>query len=546
MNQLLKNNKVLFAIIAVILCIGILVVKGPTFGVDFGGGTLFQIHLAEKVTDTAEKEQIRSIIQQRLDFSGTKDSTVQFVGNEFVFAQLAETDPLQVEKLESVLLKQGKFEAVLDGNTIFSGNDFVDISKDPAKGYGVTPSGKFSTWTLPFTLTEQASQKFSQMTFHRCTRTGFDSATGKVTYECDNTFFFLDRPSDSVLIIPKDIYSKDSDKLAAGIQSRNIPAGLKIQEILLNANMPNFILDSNGFSKEQIAQLQSLVQQRKFAIIPSLNDAALKKQLEEIGFTVNEVVTPSDLPFTWFATGLKEVIKLSEDVTNMDVSSLNDPNAKVYSSLLIRGSSGTNADARAELQSLSILLESGSLPVAVDNVSKVTVTAALGKSFLWTVALIGIIAAISVACVLFFRYRVIALVIPMMLTVFAEAILTLGISALFSWPLDLAAIAGIIAAIGYGVDDQIVITDELKKSKGEEEVIGMSLVNRAKRAFFIVIASAATLIAVMLPLLVVGPSSGMARLVGFAFTTIIGVLVGVLITRPAFQEIAKAVIHKAK
>ena len=157
--------------------------------------------------------------------------------------------------------------------------------------------------------------------------------------------------------------------------------------------------------------------------------------------------------------------------------------------------------------------------------------------------MIGFIAALAVAGVLFFRYRIPALVIPMMFTVFAEATLTLGIASLLGWPLDLAAIAGVIAAIGYGVDDQIVITDELKKHRGEAAE-SMPLIYRAKRAFFIVLASAATAIAVMLPLLIIGPSAGMARLVGFAFTTIIGVLVGVLITRPAFQEIVKAVMSK--
>lgn len=547
MNPVMKNPRVLLMFACVIAALAILAIKGPAFGVDFGGGTLFQIHLAEKVTDTGQKEQIRSIIQQRLDFSGMKDSTVQVVGNEFVFAQLAETDPKQVEKLEAVLLKQGKFEAVIDGKAIFNGNDFVDISKDPAKGYGVSNNGDNSyRWVLPFTLNEQAARRFTEMTFHRCVKSGFDSATGQITYECDKTYFFLDRPSSSVLLIPKSAYSSDRDILAAGNRLKNIPSGLDIEELLLNANLPYIVFDANGLNAEQAASLEELAQDNKFAIMPSMDDSSLKKQLEGMGFAVNEVVAPEGIPYTWFATGLKEVISLSEDVTNQEpyVASLDDPKLVVHSSLIIRGFAPSSAEGQADLKSLTILLESGSLPVAVDNISKVTVTASLGQSFLWTVVLIGLIAAIAVALVLFFRYRVMALIIPMMFTVFAEAALTLGISSALSWPLDLAAIAGVIAAIGYGVDDQIVITDELKKHRREEDTAGMSLLNRAKRAFFIVIAAAATVIAVMFPLLLIGPSSGMARLVGFAFTTIVGVIVGVLITRPAFQEIAKAVIQK--
>jgi len=543
----MKNPRVMLMFACVIVALAILAIKGPAFGVDFGGGTLFQIHLAEKVTDTDQKEQIRSIIQQRLDFSGMKDSTVQVVGNEFIFAQLAETDPKQVEKLEAVLLKQGKFEAMIDGNVIFSGNDFVDIVKDPAKGYGVNNTGDSYRWVLPFTLNESAARRFTEMTFHRCVKSGFDPATGAITYECDKTYFFLDRPSSTVLLIPKSVYDSDREILSAGSQKDDIPSGLDIEELLLNANIPYLVIDDgNGLSAGQLAELGDLKESNRFALIPASNDPSLRKSLEGIGYTVTEVVAPEGTPYVWFATGLKQVISLSEDVTNQEpyVATLDDPKLVTHSSLIIRGFAQSNAEGQEDLKSLTILLESGSLPVAVDSISKVTVTAALGQSFLWTVILIGLVAAIAVALVLFLRYKVLALIIPMMFTVFAEAALTLGISAAWGWPLDLAAIAGIIAAIGYGVDDQIVITDELKKHKKEEDAAGMSLLNRAKRAFFIVMAAAATVIAVMIPLLLIGPSSGMARLVGFAFTTIIGVLVGVLITRPAFQEIAKAVIQK--
>lgn len=60
-----------------------------------------------------------------------------------------------------------------------------------------------------------------------------------------------------------------------------------------------------------------------------------------------------------------------------------------------------------------------------------------------------------------------------------------------------------------------------------------------KNALFIIFASAGTLIAAMLPLAYVGfarGSSGIGTIAGFAFTTIIGVLIGVFITRPAYAK----------
>ena len=92
-------------------------------------------------------------------------------------------------------------------------------------------------------------------------------------------------------------------------------------------------------------------------------------------------------------------------------------------------------------------------------------------------------------------------------------------------------IAGIIIAIGTGVDDQIIIVDEIKSSGNR----GGSWKQRMKRAFFIIFAAFFTLLAAMLPLMWAG--AGLVR--GFAIMTIVGVSAGVFVTRPAFAELAK-------
>jgi preprotein translocase subunit SecD len=109
----------------------------------------------------------------------------------------------------------------------------------------------------------------------------------------------------------------------------------------------------------------------------------------------------------------------------------------------------------------------------------------------------------------------------------SELLLTLGIAALIKWNLDFPSIAGIIAAIGTGVDDQIVMIDESTASKQ------YSIKERIKRAFFIIFSAYATVIASLIPLWFAG--AGLLK--GFALTTAIGITVGVFITRPAFGDI---------
>ena len=114
---------------------------------------------------------------------------------------------------------------------------------------------------------------------------------------------------------------------------------------------------------------------------------------------------------------------------------------------------------------------------------------------------------------------------------FSEAVLTLGVAALIKWNLDAPSIAGIIAGMGTGVNDQIVIISESITNKH------LSIKERIKSALFIIIGAFVTIIAAMLPLLWAG--AGMLK--GFALTTIIGVSMGILITRPAFAEIIRRI-----
>ena len=215
--------------------------------------------------------------------------------------------------------------------------------------------------------------------------------------------------------------------------------------------------------------------------------------------------------------------------------------AKTYSDLVIRGFGADEQDALTKLSNLAILLESGSLPIGVESIGKETISPNLGEEFLSVVSLMGLIALLVVILVLFIRYREPRLIIPMAFTVFSEVVIILGFASFIKWNLDLASLAGIIAAVGTGVDHQIIISDELIRKEADYDT---SSVNRVKRAFFIIFAAAATSIATMAPIIFFG--FGLGKLVGFAITTIVGVLVGVFITRPAFSEIAKYLLDRRK
>ncbi len=183
------------------------------------------------------------------------------------------------------------------------------------------------------------------------------------------------------------------------------------------------------------------------------------------------------------------------------------------------------------MNKLQTILITGSLPFDLEIEKLDSISPSLGKQFVKNSIFVGLVAILAVALVVYIRYRSIKVLFPMVMTSLSELLIILGFAALIEWNLDIAAIAGIIASLGTGVDDQIVILDEV--ARGQERYSNWK--RRIKRAFFMIFASYATTVAAMAPLWNAG--AGLVR--GFAITTIVGVSVGVFLTRPAFAAIVE-------
>ncbi|MGM0771134.1 MAG: preprotein translocase subunit SecD [Halobacteriota archaeon] len=203
-------------------------------------------------------------------------------------------------------------------------------------------------------------------------------------------------------------------------------------------------------------------------------------------------------------------------------------------------STGPDEESKSEAEQLHIHLRAGALPVSVLIMGSGQVDAALGEQFKKQALFAGIFSLLAVALVVFRRYGQKEILLPMIGTSICELIMILGVAATIKWQLDLPAIAGIIAAIGTGIDHLVIITDEvLYEGKLPSTKV---YVERISKAFGIIFAAAATTTIAMSPLVVMG----FGALKGFAITTIIGVLIGVLIARPVYGKVIKEVLNEAE
>ncbi|MEF8801653.1 MAG: preprotein translocase subunit SecD [Halolamina sp.] len=195
----------------------------------------------------------------------------------------------------------------------------------------------------------------------------------------------------------------------------------------------------------------------------------------------------------------------------------------------------------SEAQRVAVNLRAGALPAKLDvgeggGGSLMYVSPSQSEGFKTDSLLTGIAAVLAVSGVVFARYGRVEVAGPMIVTAMSEVVILLGIAAAIGYPLDLSVIAGFIAAIGTGVDDLIIIADEVM-SQGEVNSRRV-FQSRFRKAFWVIGAAAATTIIALSPLAVLS----LGDLKGFAIFTILGVIVGVLITRPAYGDILRALL----
>ncbi len=273
----------------------------------------------------------------------------------------------------------------------------------------------------------------------------------------------------------------------------------------------------------------------RFRFSISLSQKAAQKQAE---LTKNlEVITE----------GKQEYLekKLTLYLDDKEVDELNigaDLKGRAVTDIEISGSGAGATEQEAMFNSLNnmkrlqTILITGSLPVKLDIVKTDSISPLLGSEFIKNALIIGLMAIAAVSVVIFIRYRKLQVSIPLLFTVISEVIIILGFASLIGWNIDLAAIAGIIIAVGTGVDHQIIITDETLKGK-------ISMIydwkRRIKNAFFIIMGAYFTTMVAMVPLLFAG--AGLVK--GFAITTMIGISAGVFITRPAYAAVIEILLR---
>jgi preprotein translocase subunit SecD len=487
------------------------------FGIDIKGGTRIVLRPTENAS-AQTIEQIIGTLQTRANIYGLKEITFQSVrglaGDYYV---QVEASGLGREIVDTLLSKQGTFEAKITKPVYLTGN----------RGTFDLLNNKYAVEYL-----------------------GNDTAkVGNLTVRLNDSFVLDDVDFEFVNV------TQNGDLMFLGSAYK----GEDIELVYTDAQHSG-IIPAQSYFEFYFTILVSEQGAERFAKITS----GVPSQLD---------LNSGD----YYLKDTSIVLYLDNQVVS-DLRISSNLGGKAYTTPQITGSRAARDDAQQEKLSLQTILRSGALPVSLETVSVGVISPTLGSSFILSAALAAGLAAVAVVIVIFIRYRKLKVALPIALIGFSEVIIILGIAAnndwfiwgpvlfinmiivmvawwkkyeidpiawvgailipllgLLTWNIDLPVIGGIIATLGIGVDSMIIIADETLTGRKDERKLVYTVKDKIKRAFFIIFGSASTIISAMVPLMAIG--IGFVR--GFAITTIIGVLVGILITRPAYAELVE-------
>ena len=510
----LKDRRILILVLIVAAMAILDLNYGIHFGIEFVGGTQIPITLDHSINVTAMSSLI-SALQQRVSTFGLKQVTVEGVGDTHVYVTIPSVSSSDVNQTIGVIQSQGTFDGVVNGKEAVNGTDIIHgtIGEMPPQQYNNTVQ-----WSVTFYITQDAAKHFAKAVLGQ----------GNMPL-----YMFLDRPSSTLVLINASQLGNSSVGVSASqalaamqkalaFGNRTIPvvavynynSSIASAESFLSSNKYSQVIASANLNKTLIAFLHANNYTVKLESAANMSPSYTK-------LSINSTVLNS-----WQEVGLLSSPALSPQITNGNVSQSYEISGAAPARL-------SNAQkllfAQQQSKTIASILSGGALPVAIIAGQPKTIPATLGQHFLYVSGIAGLLAIIAVSSFMVLRYKKMFLIAPILLTTATELFIIVSIIGLIG-TIDLSAVAGMIAVVGTGVDAQIIITDEML-SKKRETTSAKTLMSNA---FYIIWADAILLVIAMLPLFF---STSLVTVIGFSESTIIGALLGVMITRPAYSAI---------
>lgn len=196
-------------------------------------------------------------------------------------------------------------------------------------------------------------------------------------------------------------------------------------------------------------------------------------------------------------------------------------------------------------QELATQIESGALPLTLQEQEVRMISATLGYDALSKGVIAGIIGIVVIMLFMIFIYRLPGLMSCIAL-LFYIVIMFFCILTMPKVQLTLPGIAGVLLSIGMAVDANVIIFERMKEELRADKSIHTAVENGFKRAFSAILDSNVTTLIAAVVLMIFGVGS----IQGFAFTLAIGIgcsmISAIFITRFLLRQVVKIGVKNRK
>ena len=472
-----------------------------------------------KISDQT-REEVTNLLQTRVDPAGLLGVQSRPMGANLVLFEVPAMDP---ERAKALLGQTGRLEAFIENTLVLTADDIEAVGSIRIQ----ETSGVYK-YQVPLTISQDGANKFAA------------ASDGKGNYPF---VIYLDRPDDAVLLFNNQLLTNMPTGLTYDNTARTFHITISgtqgVSETHSYDLLVSFIpISKDNLDNETLQTIQGMYATKNRAIfLGSVTDFS-----ENVTGSVKAIFTENNVEYllktsetetteSWLqrACGLQSAPAISPGIAG-----------QAKQDVEITGSRASYESAESEASDLKTVLQQR-LPVKVSFVGESSIPARLGSEFAFDILKAAIAAVIAVGVLVYLRYRRPLIVGAIMLTMGSELLVTIGIASGLRQTIGLAEIAAVLAVIGTGVEQQLIITDEvLRRGLPKAGPRPMSLSGRIGKAFAVIFAAAATTIAALATLFFVGYGA----MKGFAIVMIIGILAAILVTRPAYSSIVSTIVSR--
>ncbi|MFA5406534.1 MAG: hypothetical protein WC307_04220 [Candidatus Nanoarchaeia archaeon] len=303
------------------LIVGVIPSTHLNFGLEIVGGTKVLLN-PNRTLDSFEADNIKAILEQRLNFFGLREVPVNFVtdfsGQQYFRIELAGSTE---DDVRTLIEKEGVFEGRIANQTVFTGADLLDVcisgvqctmTVQPVYVGSTTDSQVVYQFQFQIDLSSTAAERFANIT----NELSIGECQGTICYLNATLDLYLDGEiiQDGALRLPESIKGEvlttasitgtretmseaqtEMKKLQAILQSRNLPVKMNIVSVETLSPSIGEEFSNNTFTVMMIAIIV-------VALIIGLRYKSLKVSLPIIMIVLIEVISTLGMSVTFGIT----------------------------------------------------------------------------------------------------------------------------------------------------------------------------------------------------------------------------------------------------